>query len=287
MSSRVPFRATEALERSVRELVRDGAIVGIGGQNIGRCAVATATAILRAKTRDLTLVGCNLSLHADLLVGGGAVRRLECGTGNLEGYGVTHRIARAIEERSVEVEDYDHLSMLARFVAGGTGAPFQAVRHLAGTSLLQGSSTSGRRKFALVENPWDPTDAVHLVPALRPDVSIVHAQAADAHGNLLIRGPASHDPELIRASRSVIATVERVLSSEVFDADTPGTVIPAVFVTATIPIAHGAWPTSVFGVYEHDDEEMRRYQRLAKAGGAAYARYVDELLSLSSVDSYC
>ena len=261
------------LSDAVLRYVRDGAVVGVGGQNIGRCAVALAHEIVRQGRRGLTLVGCNLSLHADLLIAAGAVDRCECGTGNLESYGVCHAFRRGVESGTLVVDDYDHASMLARFVAGGTGLPFMPVRHLAGTSLNSGTSRVVP-KTAAVANPWRPEERVTLVPALRPDVALLHAQEADLDGNVVLRGPASHDPELARAARATIVTVERLLPRGAIDADTPGVVITHHFVSAVVLRPYGAWPTGVFGEYPHDDAHVREYQTAAREGGGRLEDYL-------------
>lgn len=257
-----------ALPDAVAGLVRDGMTVGIGGQNIGRCAVATAHEIIRQGRRDLVLAGCNLSVHADLLIAAGCVRRCECGTGNLETYGVTPAFRRAVEERRIGIADWDHLSMLARFVAGGLGIPFLPVMHLAGSDLLPPLDVRA------IADPFHPPATVFVVPALRPDVAIVHAIAADASGNVLIEGPASHDPELLRAARTSIVTVDRLLDGTRFDHRTPGTVIPRAFVSAVVHCPGGAWPTASPGAHPHDDAHLRLYQEAARAGGPSLDRYL-------------
>lgn len=274
--------ASMNLRDAVRRYVRNASVVGIGGQNISRCAVAMVLEIIRQAPRDLTLVGCNLSIHADLLVGAGLVRRLECGTGNLERYGVTHRIAAGIEERILEIEDHDHATMIARFVAAGTGVPFAPVTHLEGSDLLHETAPTSLAKYAVVRNPWPPHEEVRLVPALAPDVALVHGLEADADGNVRIVGPSSHDPEMIRAARVVICTVENVLPDGVFHTETTGTVIPSVYFDAVIEAPGGSWPTATPGAYGHDDGALRRYQAAAKEGGAAYEDQLAQLLARST-----
>ncbi|MFH1757969.1 MAG: CoA transferase, partial [Pseudomonadota bacterium] len=93
---------------AVRRYVFDGATVGMGGQTIGRCAMALIHELVRQKKRNLTLVGCNLSINMDILVGAGLVGRTECGTGNLERFGPTFAWRKAIEEGKLVNEDYSH-----------------------------------------------------------------------------------------------------------------------------------------------------------------------------------
>ena len=133
--------AGEAVER----YVFDGATVGMGGQSIGRNSMALAHEIIRQGIGNLTLVGCNLALSMDLLVGAGLVKRTESGTGNLERYGATLRWRRAIEAGELEVGDYSHLGMASRFLAGALGVPFMPSKSLLGTDILKkrGQGTTG------------------------------------------------------------------------------------------------------------------------------------------------
>src|SRR3990170_3664154 len=129
---------------------------------------------------------------------GRRVRRTESGSGNMERFGVTFCWRRAIENGSLEVEDYSHLAMVSRFLAGEMGAPFMPTRSLLGSDLLPAAGGPG--KAVVTENPWNPGERVALVPALQPEVSIVHVQRADPTGNIIIEGFATHEPEMIRAS---------------------------------------------------------------------------------------
>ena len=271
MASKV-MTATEAVER----FVSDGATVGMGGQSIGRCSMALAHEIVRQEKKGLTLVGCNLALSMDIMVGAGLVRRTECGTGNLERFGTAFRWRKAIEEGKLEVEDYSHLAMASRFLAGALGLPFMASKSLLGTDILDKKSFDGRKPFVLIDNPWNPGENVVVLPALRPDVSIVHVQKADEMGNLIIEGFTTHEPEMIRASKSVIASCEEVVSSEETRKDPDRTTIPYIFVDAVVHQPWGAYPTSTYKYYEHDADHLGHYQKLARAGGEAYQQYLQE-----------
>ena len=155
--------ASEAVER----FVHDGATVGMGGQSIGRCAMALTHEVVRQGVKDLTLVGCNLSMSMDLLVGAGLARRTECGTGNLERFGSTFRWRRAIEAGTLEVEDYSHLAMASRFLAGALGLPFMPSKSLLGTDILRKQIEEGSNSFRVIDNPWDPDEPVVLLPACK------------------------------------------------------------------------------------------------------------------------
>ena len=266
--------AGEAVER----YVFDGATVGMGGQSIGRNSMALAHEIIRQGIGNLTLVGCNLALSMDLLVGAGLVKRTESGTGNLERYGATLRWRRAIEAGELEVADYSHLGMASRFLAGALGVPFMPSKSLLGTDILKKRGAGDDRPFELVDNPWNPGEPVVLLPACRPDVSIIHVQKADEMGNIIIDGFTTQEPEMARASMSVIVSCERLIDSDEVRRDPDRTTIPYIFVDAVVEQPWGAYPTSTYRYYEHDDEHLRDYQRRARVGGDDYRDYLRQFV---------
>lgn len=276
-----------SLSEAVAAYVGDGAVVGVGGQNLSRCAMAIAHEIIRQRRRNLTLVGCNLSLHADLLVGAGAVRRLECGTANLERFGPAHQCRRAIEEQRIEIEDFDHLSMLCRFLAAELGLPFMPVDAPLGTDLCRPSASATRKKFHEMQNPWRPTERVLLAPSLHPDVSILHVHYADGLGNVVIEGMLHHEPEMVRASTATIVTCEKLVATEDFRAGRYVATLPHYCVDAVVLQPFGAYPTSTYGLYSYDAAEIRRYQRCALEGGPDFDSFLDEhVYGCRSFDAY-
>ncbi len=266
------------LKEAVSRFVFDGAVVGLGGQNIGRCAMAAVHEIIRQGKRNLTLVGCNLSISMDLLVGAGLVRRCEGGSGNLERFGSTFCWRRKIESGEIEMEDFSHLGMVSRFLAGEMGLPFMPTKSLLGSDILVHSAPSTVKKYEVVDNPWNPGEAVVLLPALNPDVSIVHVQKADSMGNMIIEGFTTHEPEMVRASRHTIVTCEEIIESRQIRSDPERTTLPHLYVSAVILQPWGAHPTSTFRYYDYDAEHLRYYQECARAGGGQFQAYLDRFV---------
>lgn len=265
-------------EEAVRRYVSDGALVGMGGQSIGRSAMCIYHEMIRQRKKDLTLVGCNLSIPMDMMVGLGLVRKTECGTGNLERFGTTHSWRKAIEQGKLVNEDYSHLAMVTRFLGGEMGLPFMAIQSLLGSDILAKKAASTGKKYEIIDNPWNPGEKVVLLPSLNPDVSIIHAQKADETGNLIIEGFLAHEPEMIRASRAVIVSCEEVVSSDEIRQYPERTTIPYVYVSAVVHQPLGAHPTSVYRCYAHDAEHMREYQKAAREGGEAFEAYMEKYI---------
>ncbi len=286
---------------AVAGFVRPSAVLGMGGQNIGRCPMALTHEIIRQRIGGLTVVGCNLSISMDQLVGAGLVWRTVCGSGNLERFGTTFCWRRGIEEGTLEVEDYSHLAMVTRFLAGEMGVPFMPTRSLLGSDLLRapgdgprpmdgGPRPSARAlpdRPVVIDNPWVPGEPVVLVPALQPDVSIVHVQRADRMGNLIIEGFSTHEPEMIRASRHVIASCEELVSTDEIRAHPEQTTVPFLYVSAVVVQPFGAYPTSTYRYYDYDAADIAAYQEAARAGSEAATRYLeDHVWGCASFDDY-
>jgi glutaconate CoA-transferase subunit A len=274
-------------EEAVRRFVSDGALVGMGGQSIGRSAMCIYHEMIRQRKKDLTLVGCNLSIPMDMMVGLGLIRRTECGTGNLERFGTTYCWRKAIEQGKLVNEDYSHLAMVTRFLGGEMGLPLMAIQSLLGSDILAKKSASTGKKYEIIDNPWNPGEKVVLLPSLNPDVSVIHAQKADETGNLIIEGFLAHEPEMIRASNAVIVSCEEVVSADKIRQYPERTTIPYVYVSAVVHQPWGAHPTSVYRCYAHDGEHIREYQKAAREGGAAFEAYMEKyIFSCANFDEY-
>ena len=202
------------------------------------------------------------------------VKRTECGTGNLERFGTAFRWRRAIEEGRLEVEDFSHLAIASRFLAGSLGLPFMPSKSLLGSDILKRRRDGSTME--VVSNPWDPDEPVVLLRACTPDVSIVHVQRADELGNLMVDGFTTHEVEMVKASRAVIASCEKLVSSDEVRREPDRTTIPYLFVDAVVEQPWGAYPTSVYRYYEHDEEHLRSYQARARTGGEPYEEYLRE-----------
>ncbi len=273
MESKV-MTAREAVER----FIFDGAVLGMGGQNVGRCTMAVTHEIVRQGKKDLTLCGCNQSISMDILVGAGLVKRCEAGTGNLERWGTTFSWRRAIQDGKIEMEDYSHLSMVSRFLAGEMGLPFMPIKSLLGSDMLKKQARSTEKKFEIIDNPWNPGEDVVLLPALQPDVALIHAQRADPMGNVVIDGFLAHDVEMVRASKHAIVCCEEVISTDVIRSDPERTTLPYLYVSAVVEQPFGAYPTATYRYYDFDGEHVTFYQKCAREGGSAYESYLKEYI---------
>jgi hypothetical protein len=178
--------------------------------------------------------------------------------------------------------------MVTRFLAGEMGVPFMPTRSLLGSDLLRPKKSTqdlaaGGRSPArahpgaatVIDNPWNPGEPIVLVPALQPDVSIVHVQRADPMGNLIIEGFATHEPEMIRASRHVIASCEELVPTDEVRAHPEQTSIPFLYVSAVVVQPFGAYPTSTYRYYDYDADQVAAYQEAARTGPRDVEEYLE------------
>jgi glutaconate CoA-transferase subunit A len=232
----------------VREHVHDGDLVVMEGFT-HLIPFAAAHEIIRQRRRDLTLVRLTPDLIYDQLIGAGCCRKLVFSWAGNPGVGSLHAFRRAVESGRLEIEEYSHFGLAMRFFAGAANLPFMPLRNYYGSDLPR-VNTNIRR----VANPYDESDELYAVPAIRPDVAILHAQRADEDGNLQVWGLTGVQREAAFASTRVIATVEEIVSTSEIRADPNRTLIPGLIVSAVCHVPYGAHPSYAQGYYDRDSE---------------------------------
>jgi glutaconate CoA-transferase subunit A len=254
---------------AIAELVRDGDTVAIEGFTHLIC-FAAAHELIRQRRRDLTLCRLTPDLVADQMIGAGSVRKLVFSWAGNPGTGSLHAFRRAVEGGGrLEVEEYSHFGMVARFAAGAAGLPFWPLRAYDGTDLPR---TNGNIRS--VSCPFT-NEKLAAVPALAPDVAIVHAQRADLEGNTQIWGVLGVQKEAAFASRRVIVVVEEIVDAMVIRSDPNRTIIPAFIVDAVVHEPWGAHPSYAQGYYDRDNEFYVEWEEISR-DHARIRSYLDE-----------
>jgi glutaconate CoA-transferase, subunit A len=244
------------LAEAVRTHVSSGDVVFVGG--FGQCIpFAIAHEIIRQGKTDLALCRSGADILFDLLIAAGCVRKVMIGYLGNPGLGLAHAFRRAAEAGSLEIEDWTNFSMVLRLHAGALGVPFLP------TKTLHGGDIPERLGVRTVACPYTGS-RLAAVPALNPDVAIVHAQRADRHGNLQLFGLAGDTVEGINASRKIVATVEEIVPSEVIKSAPNRTVVPGFRVASVSEVRWGAYPSYVHGRYGRDDAAYCEWDRLAR-----------------------
>jgi len=252
--------AGTSLEELVGRHVADGQTIFVGGfaQNI---PFAIGLELLRQGRRGLHLCRTGADVLCDLLVAGGAVQRLTCGWIGNPGVGSAHAFRRALAAGRLEFEETSNFALLLRLQAAALGLPFMPTRTLLAGAL---AGSGGARP---IECPLSGAPLM-AVPALVPDVAIVHAQRADTQGNLQMWGLLGDTVEGALAARKVIATVEQIVGDDEVRATPEATRIPAWRVAGLALAPGGALPSYCDGYYGRDDRFYLDYDRLARDAGA-------------------
>lgn len=243
--------------------VREGDCVAIGGGLSWREPMAALRELIRQGTGGLKLVGSAHGIDVDLLCGAGAVAvSAESYVGFEQDFGMAPNYRRACESGAVEVRDNCCYTLVQQLRAAIGGLPFMPIRSVRGTGFL-----ALHPEFRTMACPFTGEELV-LVPALQPDVAIIHAQYGDARGNLHIDGPPVADILFAKASKKAIATVERMVSSE--QLAELGVTIPYFYVTALAEVPYGAHPTSCYPLYAYDRPHTAEYYQCASDGADAF-----------------
>jgi len=247
--------------------IDDGAMIALGGGLSARLSMAAVRELIRQGKRDLHLVGSAHSIDVDLLVAAQAVRRCEESyVGFEQDLGLAPAYRRAAEGGTIEVAESCCVTILAQLRATELGLPFLPVRGVRGSDILR-----LHPEYAEVTCPFTG-EVLVAVPALKPDVALIHAPLGDRYGNLHLQQPYVLDERFASSSASVVATVERLVSTE--DVAANGVTIPAHLVAAVTETPFGAHPASCYPDYAYDREHLSTYVKAAQSGGEDLAGYL-------------
>jgi glutaconate CoA-transferase subunit A len=286
-----------SLPEAIRRFVKNGSQVAVGGFTITRNPMAAVYEIVRQGIKDIHLVCHSNGQALDVLIGADCVRRVEIAYGGNGRYAPTCiRFKKAIQEGTVEFEDYSNYQMSLRFLAGSLGIPFMPTRSGLGTDIVnqEGFSEETRRernvaskKLVVMDNPFKgENDQVILLPALTPDVAIIHAQYVGEDGTVRMKGLKFADIEQAKAADRLIVTCEEIVPRWFMRQDPDQNSLPSFFVDAIVRVPYGAHPTASFGFYDYDPKHLNLYKKIA-ADDSLFARYLDEwVYGVSSHEEY-
>lgn len=266
------------LKEAINRYVTNGCHLSIGGFTLNRNPMAAVHEIIRQEKRDLHVYAHSNGQGVDELIGGRCVSRLEIAYGGTGKFMSTCiRFRQAVQEQTIAVEDYSNFQMTLRFLAGAMGIPFLPTRSSLGTDIIEkwGFSKEFRhkdpripnQKLVVADNPfdgWRETEKVVLVPAINPDVTIIHVQTADVKGNCRMEGLTFADVEQAKASRVLIITCEDLVDEDYLKTEPDRNQIPFIHATAVVKVPFGAYPTACFQYYDYDPVYMKAYARAAK-----------------------
>ncbi|MDG4769819.1 CoA transferase subunit A [Solwaraspora sp. WMMD792] len=268
-----------SLADAVADLVHDGDSVALEGFT-HLIPTAAGQEIIRQGRRDLTLIRMTPDVVYDQLIGAGCAKKLIFSWAGNPGVGSLHRFRDAVQRgwpRPLEIEEHSHAGMANRYVAGAAGLPFAVLRGYVGTDLVDRTPT-----IAPITCPFTG-EVLTAVPALNPDVGIVHAQRADRHGNVQIWGITGVHKEVVLASARSLVTVE-----EIVDELTPrpgAVVLPGWAVTRVAEVPGGAHPSYAMDYSDRANDYYQQWDEISRDRDT-FTRWLDEhVLATAGTDA--
>ena len=266
------------------KLVPDGSHLFWGGFGFQRPPMAFAHELVRQKKRGLTIYTCGSEMDIDILSGAKVVSRYELAFYAIEGIGLVPNIQRRVREGSIEIEDYSNLAMVMRFLGGALGVPFMPLKSMLGTDMLAKKKFRAH-KAEIMDCPFTGEKVV-LVPSVRPDFSIIHAQRVDQEGNVQIDGIKGEDVEGARAGKKVIVMTEEIVDAEFIRSQPDQTIIPNIYVTHVVECPWGSHPMMVYNYYDYDMEHVRTYYDQCKTEEGWQKYCQDYITSVNSHNEF-
>ena len=270
-----------SLTDAIDKFVQDGASVAMCTCYESLIPFAAGHEIIRQKKKDLTLI-CPISdILFDQIIGAGCVSKVRAAwVGNvITGSGYNFR--RAVEKGSISVEDHSNFTISLALKAGSMGIPFMPSRTALGSDLFK--TNSGIKKF----NCPITDDRLTAVKAINPDVTIVHLQRSDRHGNAHMWGNTGITKEAALSAENIILTVEEIVPTRVIKSDPGRVLFPGFRVSAVVHVPFGGHPSPVPGFYNRDHDFFLEYREDSKTVNV-YRNWLEKwIYSVKNRDEYC
>lgn len=257
-----------SLSEAISKYVHDGDTVYAAGFT-HLIPFAAGHEIIRQRKRDLVLARATPDLIYDQIVAAGCARKVIFSYMGNPGVGSLRIVRAEIEAGRLEWEEYSHFGMISRLQAGAAGLPFMPMNQTGAADLERANPLIQR-----VKDPYSGKDVI-VVPALNPDVAIVHVQRADRDGNAHLWGIIGEQKEAAFAARRVILTAEEIVDEAVIRSDPNRTLIPGFIVGAVCHVPYAAHPSYAQGYYDRDNESYLKWDKVSESMNAVKS-YLDE-----------
>ena len=247
-----------SLREAVSGLIHDGDTVAMEGFT-HLIPHAAGHEVIRQGKRDLALVRMTPDLIYDQLIGAGCATSLRFSWGGNPGVGSLHRLRDAVEKgwpHQLAIREHSHADMANAYVAGASGLPFAVLRGYIGSDLPKVNDS-----IRFIDCPYTG-EKLATTPAVRPDVTVIHAQQADRQGNVLLWGILGVQKEAALAAKKVIVTVEEIVDK--LDAPANACILPKWVVSAVCHVPRGATPSYAHGYYERDNRFYLAWDPIAR-----------------------
>lgn len=248
------------LSEAISSLVKDGNSVQLGAGLETAIPFAATFELIRQGRKNLHMISPISDASTDMLIGGGCVTEVSASwIGNVSG-GLGHNYRRAVEKglpHPIKINDYSNLSLAMALFAGAYGLPYAPVKSILGSDILKSNPA-----LKVASNPFsEQEEPVVLIPALRPDISILAVQRADAFGNCHYWGSSGVAKEAGLAAKKVILVAHEIVEPEVISSDPSRVLIPGFRVDAVCHVPDGTHPSPLTGYLKRDSDFFNEYHK--------------------------
>ncbi|MBN2899211.1 MAG: CoA transferase subunit A [Clostridia bacterium] len=234
--------------------IQDGMTVGIGGNVLHRAPMAFLREVVRSGKKQLKAIKTAGAHDVDLLARAGALYSVDAGFISYETtYGLARYYRKGVESGLIKGNEHACYTVMCALRAAKSGVGFMPIKGLQISDLIDVNDY-----FKRVADPFTG-EAVTVVKAIAPDVTIIHVQECDREGNCLIYGPKFDDVLMAKASKKIIVTAEKIVDEQKIRRDPSAVALPGFLVDCVVHIPKGAQPCSVFGLYDIDDAAIRGF----------------------------
>jgi len=268
------------VKEAVEKYIPDGCYLAVGGFGANRIPTAVLHEILRQRRKNLGFLGHTSTHDFQILCAGKCLNRVDAAyIVGLEARGLSPNARKVMQSGDVQVTEWTNYALNVRLRAAAEGVSFGIARCMLGTDTFKMSAAK------VIECPFTGKKFAAL-PAIWPDVAVIHVHAADIYGNCQIRGISVADLELARAAKHVIITTERFEGNHVIRLDPTRTVIPFYLVDAVIEVPYGSYPGNMAYEYFSDEEHLRQWLQVEKDPDE-FAKFLDKYIyNVSTFEEY-
>ncbi len=256
------------LSEAVSQFVHDGDTVYAAGFT-HLIPFAAGHEVIRQRRRNLTLARATPDLIYDQMVAAGCARKVIFSYMGNPGVGSLRIVRAELEAGRLEWEEYSHFGMISRLQAGAAGLPFMPMNQTGAVDLERANPLIKR-----VTDPYSGREVI-TVPALNPDVAIIHVQRADKDGNAHLWGIVGEQKEVAFASKRIILTAEEIVDEAIIRSDPNRTLIPGFIVSAVCHVPGAAHPSYAQGYYDRDNDFYLKWDQISDNSETVKA-YLDE-----------
>jgi len=261
------------MREAIQDSVTHGSSIVIEGFTHLIC-FAAGHEMIRQEIRDLTAIRLTPDLVYDQLIEAGCVKKLVFSWAGNPGVGSLHALRRRSQmdsKEKLELEEYSHFGMVARFLAGSAGLPFWTLNNYAGSDI-----PSSNVNIQEITCPYTGKKFA-TVPAIEPDVAIIHCQRADPEGNAQVWGLMGTQKEAAFAAKKVIVVAEEIVETSTIRRDPNRTLVPGIRVNHVVHEPWGCHPSYVQGHYDRDNDFYVKWDDISR-DPATYKNYLEEFV---------